>query len=107
MTQSPQTTPPPPPVRTTSGKAIAAMVLGILGITGGGAPLGIIALVLGYSARNDIRASRGTLDGDGMATAGIVLGWIAVALLLMVCACGGLFMLLFAGGAAASAATLA
>ncbi|MFW6058798.1 MAG: DUF4190 domain-containing protein [Phycisphaeraceae bacterium] len=94
---------PPPATSTTSGKAIAAMILGIIGLTGGAAPLGIIALVLGYSARNDIRASGGTLDGDGMATAGIVLGWIAVVLMVLGCACGGLFFLLFLAGAAAPA----
>ena len=31
-------------------------------------------------ARKEIRESHGALGGDGMATAGLVLGWIGVAL---------------------------
>ena len=94
---------PPPGGRSTSGKAIAALVLGLIGLTGGGAPAGIVGLVLGYSAMNDINASRGTLEGEGMAKAGIVLGWISVVLTVLGCVCGGLIFLLFTSGAAVSA----
>jgi hypothetical protein len=61
-----------PPQRTT-GMAIASMVLGILWLYWVGS---ILALVFGYIARNQIR-ERGEAGG-GMATAGIVLGWIGV-----------------------------
>lgn len=64
--------------RRTNGMAIASMVLGILWIYWIGS---ILALVFGYLARKQIR-ERGE-DGNGMAIAGIVLGWIGVALLLV------------------------
>jgi hypothetical protein len=59
----------------TSGKAIAALVLGILWLYCIGS---ILALLLGYAARDEIRRSKTPLGGSGLATAGIVLGWIGV-----------------------------
>lgn len=64
----------------TNGKAIAAMVLGILWLCGIGS---ILALVFGYQAQNEIEASAGKQGGKGMAIAGIVLGWIGVGLILL------------------------
>ena len=55
------------------GMAIASMVLGILWLYWIGS---ILALVFGYIAKKQIR-ERGE-SGGGMATAGIVLGWIGV-----------------------------
>ena len=79
---------PPPPYaqggygyaqpRSTNGFAIASLVLGILWIYWIGS---ILALIFGYVARNQIRA--GNQQGDGMAIAGIVLGWIGVGILLL------------------------
>ena len=66
------------PRQGTSGMAIASMVLGILWLYWIGS---ILALVFGYVAKRQIRDSGGTLGGGGMATAGIVLGWIGVAVL--------------------------
>ena len=63
--------------RPTNGFAIASMVLGIIWIYWIGS---ILALVFGYVAKSQIRA-RGE-SGDGMATAGIVLGWVGVGILL-------------------------
>jgi Domain of unknown function (DUF4190) len=57
----------------TSGRAIASLVLGIA----------LVGLVLGYGAREELRADP-SLAGDGLATAGIVLGWIAVAIIALV-----------------------
>lgn len=59
-----------------SGRAIASLVLGILWLWWIGS---ILALILGYSAREEIRTSQSPMGGGGMATAGIVLGWIGVA----------------------------
>lgn len=59
----------------TNGKAIAALVLGILWLWWVGS---ILALLLGYTARGEIKASKTPQGGDGLATAGIVLGWIGV-----------------------------
>lgn len=61
--------------------AVASMVLGILWLWGIGA---ILALVFGYSAKSQIDRSGGTETGRGMAVAGIVLGWIGIAGLLLV-----------------------
>jgi hypothetical protein len=90
--------PPPPPPRPaqparppvsvaasvpTSGMAIASLVLGIGGVTI--LPLlgSILAIILGYMARNEIRRRPGELSGDGLALAGIVLGWISVGLAVL------------------------
>jgi hypothetical protein len=77
--------------RHTNGFAIASLVLGILGILGDflfgvGIVGSVLALIFGYVGRSQIR-ERGD-SGGGMAIAGIVLGWIAVALFI-------LFILLF------------
>jgi hypothetical protein len=60
----------------TNGLAIASMVLGILWIYWIGS---ILALIFGYVARNQIRERYE--NGGGMATAGIVLGWVGVGVL--------------------------
>ncbi|MGY1729149.1 DUF4190 domain-containing protein [Geodermatophilus sp. SYSU D01062] len=62
-----------PVARRTNGLAIASMVLGILWIYWIGS---VLALVFGYIARSQIR-ERGE-SGDGMAIAGIVLGWVGI-----------------------------
>jgi len=58
------------PPRPTSGLAITALVLGIIG----GA---IFAVLFGHLALNDIKATG--KDGRGMAIAGLVLGYIQTA----------------------------
>jgi hypothetical protein len=69
--------------------AVPSLVLGILSLVMCGFFTGIPAIVLGRRARRDIAASSGALDGEGMATAGFVLGLIStvvagVALLVVV-----------------------
>lgn len=71
--------PYPVPTRT-NGFAIASLVLGIVWVYWIGS---ILALVFGYIAKNQIDRSGGTQTGRGMAIAGIVLGWIGVAVLLV------------------------
>lgn len=63
-----------------SGLAIASLVLGILFMYGIGS---VLALIFGYRARDQIDHSGGNLEGRGMATAGIVLGWIGIPLAIM------------------------
>ena len=67
----------------TSGLAIASLLLGIGGVTI--LPLlgSVLAIILGYMARNEIRQRPGELTGEGLALAGIVLGWIAVGLAVL------------------------
>jgi hypothetical protein len=64
----------------TSGKSTAALVLGILGLVLCPLICSVLALVFGYQARREIDGSGGRLSGRGNAIAGIVLGWIGVAL---------------------------
>jgi hypothetical protein len=62
----------------TSGTAIAALVLGICGIVV--FPLiGVVGLFVGYRARDEI-ARNPELGGEGLATAGIILGWVSIVL---------------------------
>ena len=62
----------------TNGFAIASLVLGILWIWWVGS---ILALIFGYVARKQIRERNET--GDGLAIAGIVLGWVGVGVLAL------------------------
>jgi hypothetical protein len=56
-----------------------ALVLGIVGVAvGGGFVAGIPAIIVGHLSRRAVAA--GQADNAGMATAGIVLGWIATVL---------------------------
>ncbi|BCJ66211.1 DUF4190 domain-containing protein [Polymorphospora rubra] len=70
---------PVPPTPTTNGMAIAALVCSLIGLaTCISAPVGAI---LGHVARRQIR-ERGEA-GDGMALAGIIIGWIVTGLYLL------------------------
>ena len=66
---------PPQPIRRTSGMAIASLVLGILWVYWLGS---ILALIFGYLAKSEIKRSEERMEGSGLATAGIVLGWVGV-----------------------------
>ena len=76
----------------TNGKATAALVLGLVFLCGIGS---ILALVFGYQAKNEIEASNGAQGGEGMATAGIVLGWVGIGLALVYLV---FWVLIFGGG---------
>lgn len=75
--------------RAKSDKAVAAMVLGILGLVSllcswlilalPSLILGILAIVFGQIARNEIKANPG-MEGDGQATAGFVTGIVATSI---------------------------
>jgi hypothetical protein len=62
----------------TNGLAIASLVLGVLWIWWIGS---VLALVFGYRARREIKRSAGRQQGAGLALAGIVLGWIGIAVI--------------------------
>jgi len=65
---------------TTSGMAIASLVMGLLWMYWIGS---ILAICLGYAARREIRNNAGRIEGQSMATAGIVLGWIGIGMLAL------------------------
>ena len=92
------TAPPPPygypaPARRTNGMAIAAMVVSLASLVT--CPLvGGVGIYLGNKARDEIR--RTGEDGDGMALAGVIVGWIAIGLtILYVCMFAGIFAMPF------------
>jgi hypothetical protein len=79
--------------RRTSGAAIASLVLGVIGITAFPLIPSVLALVFGSRARAEIRANP-DVSGEGLATAGVILGWIGVAFFAL-----GLLVVLLALGA--------
>lgn len=85
------------PVRQTSSLAVVSLVCGILGWTLMPFLGSLIAIVTGHMARSEIRRSPATLEGDGLAVAGLVMGYLVVALTVL----GILAVILFFGGLAA------
>jgi hypothetical protein len=78
-------TDPPPPGQPAAAYgqanalAIASVLAAVLWFAGFGA---VLALVFGYRARSQIRNSAGSQTGSGLATAGIILGWIGIAIVI-------------------------
>lgn len=69
------------PVQSNSGWATASLVLGLLGLC-----LffpGIGAVICGYAALNQINRSDHFVHGKGLATAGLVLGYLEIAALVI------------------------
>ena len=78
----------------TSGLAIASLALGVIGFFAVPLVASVLAIVLGRSAEREI-ARDPSLGGDGLARAGVVLGWIGVALVLGALFFFGVLVLLF------------
>lgn len=82
----------------TSSLAVVSLIFGILAyifLPGVGA---LVAVICGHSARSEIRrAPPGAIEGDGLALAGLILGWIQIAMGLIALA----FAVLIIGGAIA------
>ncbi len=76
-----------------SGKAIAALVISITGLFFCFFIGQIVGLILGYSARKEIRESQGWLTGESYAETAIIIGWVGLAIDLFI----GLFWLVFMG----------
>jgi len=75
--------PPSPEEARTSPLALASLATGISAyflfpIVGA-----IAAIVTGFLAHNEIRASHGRLTGAPFATAGLVLGWLQIGLVVL------------------------
>ena len=66
--------------RTTSAMAIISLVSGILGWTLLPFLGSIVAVITGHMARSEIRRAPDRLDGDGMAIAGLILGYASIAM---------------------------
>jgi hypothetical protein len=111
----PAPTPPPPPIYTapaaptTSGLAVASLIMSIVGwfllpIVGN-----VLAIIFGHMAKREIAQSGDRLTGDGLATVGLILGYIGVGLWVLgilvfvlfgvgICGCGTCTSLLAAFG---------
>jgi len=79
---------PQPPIQQyqlphTSTTAIISLIAGIAGWVGllGIGPL--IAIICGHIAKNEINKSGGMITGSGLATAGLVLGYVNLALSIL------------------------
>ncbi len=78
------------PMRT-SGTAIASLIFGIVAWFGLPIIGALVAVICGHIARGEIRRMPpGTIEGDGMAIAGLILGYLQLVL-------GLLLVLLFIG----------
>lgn len=79
----------------TSSLAVVSLIFGILAyvfLPGVGA---LVAVICGHAARSEIRhAPPGSIEGDGLALAGLILGWIQLALVVIAI---GIFILFLAG----------
>ena len=75
--------------RQTSVLAVVSLVFGVLGWTLLPGVAAVVAVVTGHLARAEIRRAPQPIEGDGLAIAGLVLGWLGIAFGLL------LLMLLF------------
>ena len=82
--------------RSTSTLAIVSLVSGLLGWSFVPWLGSLVAVVTGHLARAEIRREPGRLEGDGMAVAGMVLGYAMLALSFI----GLMLVVLFFGGIA-------
>lgn len=79
------------PVGPTSGMAIASLVCSLLGI-------GLVGVILGHLALNEINKSNGYTQGRGLAIAGLIIGYLQIAAAVIV-------ILFFVIGVAIAAST--
>jgi hypothetical protein len=81
---STQVTLPPLPVnKKDSALAITSLVSGLVGWTFLPIIGAIVAIITGHLAKKEIRDSAGTISGDGMALAGLIMGYVQIGLVLL------------------------
>jgi hypothetical protein len=81
----------------TSTLAIVSLVSAILGFTAVPVVGTTLALITGYMARSETRSVPPRASGDGLATAGIIMGWIQVGLLVIGVCCMIAYFVFFLG----------
>lgn len=79
-----QVTPTAPP---NNSSAIVSMICGIVGLSAPclcGFPViaSIVAIIMGHVARSEIRKAGGMQGGEGMALAGLILGYVGTGLMV-------------------------
>jgi hypothetical protein len=70
---------PMQPIAKTSTLAIISLIGGITGLTILPFLGAIVAVITGHMAQSEIKKSGGMITGKGMATAGLILGYLAIA----------------------------
>ena len=86
-----------PTVLPTSTLAIVSLVAGILGFTLFPFIASIVAIWTGYEARKETRSTPPRASGDGMATAGIIMGWIQIGLTVVSICCVAIYFIVMVG----------
>ncbi|GJQ37443.1 MAG: membrane protein [Anaerolineaceae bacterium] len=84
------------PMLPTSTLAIVSLVSGILSFVMLPVIGAIVAIWTGYEARKETRSNPPKAGGDGLATAGIVLGWVHAGLIVVSLCCAILYFGFFA-----------
>jgi len=71
---------PMPPITRSSTMALVSLIAGIAGWTVLPFLGSIVAIITGHMAKSEINRSGGTVTGGGMATIGLILGYLSVVL---------------------------
>jgi hypothetical protein len=80
--------PPMGAAQQTHTLAIVSLIFGILGLVGVCPGIGaVVAIVTGNMAQNEIRANSAQYTGEGLAKAGVILGWVGVGLIVVGLCC--------------------
>ncbi len=77
----------PSPSVKNNGLAVASLICSCVGLLF--ALLGILGIIFGFIARSQIRRSQGAQKGDGLALAGIIIGFVSIALVITIFAVRG------------------
>lgn len=85
---------PPAALLPNSTLAIVSLISGILGFTAVPVVGSIVAIITGMMARSETRSNPPRASGDGLATAGIIMGWVGVGLTVVSGLCVGCAFLL-------------
>jgi hypothetical protein len=81
----------------TSSMALICLIAGLLGLTFFPLVGSIVAVITGPMAKREIRDSAGALGGEGIASVGVILGWVGIGLALLgCCIAAAVFAMMFA-----------
>jgi len=83
--------------------ALVSLIAGILGFTLFPFIASIVAIWTGYAARKETRSVPPTASGDGLATAGIIMGWIQIGLTVVSLCCVAIYFIVMVGWIGAEA----
>jgi len=100
---NPVSVPQLPVARQDSSLAITSLVCGLVGWTFLPFIGAIAAVITGHLAKKEIRESNGILGGDGMALAGLILGYVQIGLIVLTGICVLAFVFAVAAGVTTSA----